>query len=302
MEHLLGSLRSLGAAAGASVPETEAGLPRSGSRTPHRWRSRPGASGALGGTVNLGRSEVPATVAADILVNGVPRACLGLRPGHRPDDHGRRRAERLRPRARPFVDHARRCVTATTSPPRSKSARTSITSPASWPSPGAKPDHAVPRQSHRQTKDPYPEPQRPRKEARCQDEPAMHKERPTGWTSNHRYRGREVLLRRTVRLAVQRPAGCPRVHVLDGRQGRRGRGRAVSAAARHGAQGVPPFWSTYIAVDDVDALPRARAGCWRAGPDAADRCHGGGTDVLCDRPDRCRSRPLAGRAAHRRDS
>ena len=67
VDHLLGSLRSLGAAGGASVPETGSGpaevrVADAAQVTLEAWRKR-----RLDGTVNLGRSDVPATVVTDIL-------------------------------------------------------------------------------------------------------------------------------------------------------------------------------------------------------------------------------------------
>ena len=67
-EHLLGSLRFLGAAGGASVPDggdgsTEARVADAAQMTLEAWRKR-----GLDGTVNLGQSEAPAGVVADILL------------------------------------------------------------------------------------------------------------------------------------------------------------------------------------------------------------------------------------------
>jgi uncharacterized protein (TIGR03086 family) len=67
LEHLLGSLRSLGAAGGATVPDAGSGpaevrVADAAQVTLEAWRKR-----GLDGTVNLGRSEVPATVVTDIL-------------------------------------------------------------------------------------------------------------------------------------------------------------------------------------------------------------------------------------------
>ena len=93
VEHLLGSLRSLGAAGGATVPDDgkrarrgpgrgcrasdARGLAQAGPgrhRQPRRPARGPGR----------GRDRHP--------LHGVPRARLGLRPGNGPDDHSRRRA------------------------------------------------------------------------------------------------------------------------------------------------------------------------------------------------------------------
>ena len=67
VEHLVGSLGSLGAAAGATMPDSEAGpaevrVADAAQATLEAWRRR-----GLDGTVNLGRSEMPAAAAADIL-------------------------------------------------------------------------------------------------------------------------------------------------------------------------------------------------------------------------------------------
>jgi uncharacterized protein (TIGR03086 family) len=67
VEHLLGSLRSLGAAGGATVPDPGSGpaevrVADAAQVTLEAWRKR-----GLDGTVNLGRSEVPAVVVTGIL-------------------------------------------------------------------------------------------------------------------------------------------------------------------------------------------------------------------------------------------
>jgi uncharacterized protein (TIGR03086 family) len=67
VEHLVGSLRSLGAAAGATVPASESRAAEvrvadAAQVALEAWRER-----GLDGTVNLGRSDVPAAVAADLL-------------------------------------------------------------------------------------------------------------------------------------------------------------------------------------------------------------------------------------------
>ncbi len=67
VEHLIGSIRSLATAAGASVPETAGGsaevrVADAAQSALEAWRKR-----GLGGTVTLGRPDVPATVVSDIL-------------------------------------------------------------------------------------------------------------------------------------------------------------------------------------------------------------------------------------------
>jgi uncharacterized protein (TIGR03086 family) len=67
LEHLLGSLRSIGAAAGAAVADTgsrapEARVADTAQVTLEAWRKR-----GLDGTVRLGSSEMPGALAADIL-------------------------------------------------------------------------------------------------------------------------------------------------------------------------------------------------------------------------------------------
>jgi uncharacterized protein (TIGR03086 family) len=67
VEHLLGSVRSLGAAGGATVPDPGSGpaevrVADAAQVTLEAWRKR-----GLDGTVNLGRSEVPAVVVTGIL-------------------------------------------------------------------------------------------------------------------------------------------------------------------------------------------------------------------------------------------
>ena len=67
LEHLLGSLASLGAAGGATVPHAGSGpaevrVADAAQVTLEAWRKR-----GLDGTVNLGRSEVPAAVVTDLL-------------------------------------------------------------------------------------------------------------------------------------------------------------------------------------------------------------------------------------------
>jgi len=56
VEHLLGSIRSLGVAGGAMMPDPAADLPKSGSRKPPSG-PRDMAQAGLEGTVNLGRSR-----------------------------------------------------------------------------------------------------------------------------------------------------------------------------------------------------------------------------------------------------
>ena len=67
VEHLVGSLRFLGAAGGATMPDSETGpaevrVADAAQATLEAWRKR-----GLDGTVNLGRSEMPAAAVADIL-------------------------------------------------------------------------------------------------------------------------------------------------------------------------------------------------------------------------------------------
>ena len=67
VEHLVGSLRFLGAAGGATMPDSETGpaevrVADAAQATLEAWRKR-----GLDGTVNLGRSEVPAVVVTGIL-------------------------------------------------------------------------------------------------------------------------------------------------------------------------------------------------------------------------------------------
>ena len=67
LEHLLGSVASLGAAGGATVPHAGSGpaevrVADAAQVTLEAWRKR-----GLDGTVNLGRSEVPAAVVTDLL-------------------------------------------------------------------------------------------------------------------------------------------------------------------------------------------------------------------------------------------
>jgi uncharacterized protein (TIGR03086 family) len=64
---LVGSLRFLGAAGGATMPDSETGpaevrVADAAQATLEAWRKR-----GLDGTVNLGRSEMPAAAVADIL-------------------------------------------------------------------------------------------------------------------------------------------------------------------------------------------------------------------------------------------
>ena len=67
VEHLLGSIRSLGVAGGAMMPDPASGpaevrVAEAAQAALETWRKR-----GLEGTVNLGRSEVPATVVTDVL-------------------------------------------------------------------------------------------------------------------------------------------------------------------------------------------------------------------------------------------
>ena len=99
VDHLLGSLRSLGAAGGASVPETGSGpaevrVADAAQVTLEAWRKR-----RLDGTVNLGRSDVPATVVTDILAIEFLVHAWDFAQATGQTYRGRRRAQRLRPRA-----------------------------------------------------------------------------------------------------------------------------------------------------------------------------------------------------------